>query len=669
MPHSPGRKLLLVGWDAADWQVIHPLLDAGLMPTLQRLVEGGVIGNLATLQPMLSPMLWTSIATGKRASAHGILGFVEPSPDGTGVRPVQCTSRTAKALWNILSQSGRRTHAIGWYASHPAEPIHGVCVSNQFAFAPADSTPETWPVPNGSIHPAGLVESLTALRVHPREIPANMLQMLIPRAAELDQSNPNVQRLLTMLAQRLAECITVHAAATAVMENEPWDFCAITYECIDQVGHDFMTFHPPRLPWVEEQAFEVFCGVMSGIYRFHDLMLERLLQLAGEDSHVMIVSDHGFLNDHRRPPGKVEPAQWHRSQGVFCLYGPGIKADETIHGATLLDIAPTVLTLFGLPVGADMEGKILVNAFEQPPEIQRIESWETVPGDAGLHPASVASDPALAATAMQHLAELGYLEAIPLDAQAAMAMAHAEQQFNLAALYLEAKRPSEAVSILEGLVERHPTTTRYLEWLIQAYFTAQNFEGAQRSLDALVKIDPVHPKIDFIRGLLAWADGKMELSLAAFHRAAGREPNDAWLQCRIGLVFLRQRRWAEAEAVFQRALAIDPDSAEAHYGLSVAIPRQDRPEEGIDHALRAVGLRHDYPEAHFQLGAVLSRLGWFDRAAQAFEISLALRPGMVFAHRYLSRIYHRMGRTESARNHREIADQLIARNAPQPRVD
>ena len=70
-------RVLLIGWDAADWQMIHPLLDSGLMPSLQRLIEGGVMGNLSTLSPMLSPILWTSIATGKRAYAHGVRGFIE----------------------------------------------------------------------------------------------------------------------------------------------------------------------------------------------------------------------------------------------------------------------------------------------------------------------------------------------------------------------------------------------------------------------------------------------------------------------------------------------------------------------------------------------------------------------------------------------------------------
>ena len=63
-------KVLLVGWDAADWKVIMPLIDAGKMPNLAGLIDKGICGNIATLQPVLSPMLWTSIATGKRAYKH-----------------------------------------------------------------------------------------------------------------------------------------------------------------------------------------------------------------------------------------------------------------------------------------------------------------------------------------------------------------------------------------------------------------------------------------------------------------------------------------------------------------------------------------------------------------------------------------------------------------------
>jgi predicted AlkP superfamily phosphohydrolase/phosphomutase len=67
-PSSSPRKVLLIGWDAADWKVIHPLLDSGKMPNLDRFLEQGVMGNIATLQPALSPTLWTSIATVDRVS-------------------------------------------------------------------------------------------------------------------------------------------------------------------------------------------------------------------------------------------------------------------------------------------------------------------------------------------------------------------------------------------------------------------------------------------------------------------------------------------------------------------------------------------------------------------------------------------------------------------------
>ena len=160
------RKVLLVGWDAADWKVIHPLMDAGKMPNVQRLVENGASGQIATLHPPLSPMLWTSIATGKRPFKHGIHGFSEPTPDGRGVQPVTNLSRKSKALWNILNQNDLRSVVIGWWPSHPAEPIDGVMVSDHYhrASGPLD---KGWPLPANAVHPPELAETLAGLRMHP----------------------------------------------------------------------------------------------------------------------------------------------------------------------------------------------------------------------------------------------------------------------------------------------------------------------------------------------------------------------------------------------------------------------------------------------------------------------------------------------------------------------
>ena len=148
------RKVLLIGWDAADWEHITPLLEEGLMPTLDALINRGVMGNLATLQPILSPMLWNSVATGKFADKHGIHGFIEPDPVNGGARPYSSASRKCKALWNILSQSGLRSNVVGWWASHPAEPIKGTVVTNAFGGVRFD--PEKgWTIPRGADSSAG----------------------------------------------------------------------------------------------------------------------------------------------------------------------------------------------------------------------------------------------------------------------------------------------------------------------------------------------------------------------------------------------------------------------------------------------------------------------------------------------------------------------------------
>jgi predicted AlkP superfamily phosphohydrolase/phosphomutase len=151
--NTPSRRVLLIGWDAADWKAITPLLDGGKMPNLAKLIEGGIMGNLSTIQPVLSPMLWTSIATGKRAYKHGIHGFSEPDPVSGKIRPVTNLSRKTKAVWNILNQNSLNTVTIGWWPSNPAEELsRGVMVSNDYQRSTGPN-PKKWPMKDGTVHP------------------------------------------------------------------------------------------------------------------------------------------------------------------------------------------------------------------------------------------------------------------------------------------------------------------------------------------------------------------------------------------------------------------------------------------------------------------------------------------------------------------------------------
>src|ERR1041384_5542500 len=158
---KPGRlasRVLLIGWDGADWKLINPLLEAGQMPHLARLIERGAMGNIASLTPMLSPILWTSIATGKHADKHQILGFAEPDGARGRIRPVTSTSRRCKAIWNIASERGLRAGVVNWFASPPAESINGFVVTDRFPHA-VGRPDQPWPQPPDSIHPAELLEA------------------------------------------------------------------------------------------------------------------------------------------------------------------------------------------------------------------------------------------------------------------------------------------------------------------------------------------------------------------------------------------------------------------------------------------------------------------------------------------------------------------------------
>jgi predicted AlkP superfamily phosphohydrolase/phosphomutase len=314
--------VLLIGWDAADWKAIDPLMDAGMMPNLERLVNQGVRGRLATLDPPLSPMLWTSIATGKRPYKHGILGFTEVAPDGKTIRPVTNVHRKVKAIWNILTQEKKRVNLIGWWPSHPAEPINGIMVSNFYQRAHRPIT-EPWVMREGTVHPAEKSLLFGDLRIHPAELTGAHIAPFVPDLAKIDQEK---EQALTVIARILADCSTVHAAATYMMEHEPWDFMAVYYDAIDHFKHAFMKFHPPRQDHVPEREFELYKGVVTAAYRYHDLMLGRLLELAGDDTTVMLISDHGFHPDHLRPRSlpkePAAPAYEHSPFGIFCCVGP-----------------------------------------------------------------------------------------------------------------------------------------------------------------------------------------------------------------------------------------------------------------------------------------------------------------------------------------------------------
>jgi predicted AlkP superfamily phosphohydrolase/phosphomutase/tetratricopeptide (TPR) repeat protein len=652
---SQQRKVLLIGWDAADWEHITPLLEEGLMPTLDAFINRGVMGNLATLQPILSPMLWNSVATGKLADKHGIHGFIEPDPVNGGARPYTSTSRKCKALWNILTQSRLRSNVIGWWASHPAEPINGTVVTNAFGGVKFDPD-KGWSIPKGAIHPKERGPELARFKVFPNELTEAHILPFIPDAAKIDQKK---DKRLSSFAKILSDNASIHGLATALMESEPWDFTAVYYDGIDHFSHAFMPYHPPKLEWIKEEDFAMYKDVVKGAYRFHDMMLERLLDLAGPATTVILCSDHGFESGSQRPRGTPRepagPAAWHRQYGIFVMAGSGIKRDERIYGASLIDIAPTVLTLFDLPIGEDMDGRPLLEAFEKAPKVKTIPTWEQVEGESGMHTGQQQLDPAQANELMQQFAALGYIEDPGADKEKAAESAEIESKYNVAGTYLWKGQAETARALLEEIVRRRPWEDRFLHQLASCYFQAGYLAQTERLLCAIA--DGEEP--DTASGKLLWARVKLARgdlggALRALLEAEGAAPQIASIYLQLGDAYLRLSQLQNAKAAYEKALAIDEDNARAFLGLSTTYRRLGDNQQTADCALRAVSLLHRLPMAHFNLGVALARSGDNERARLAFETALRFQPQMVNAHRYLAIIYRQQGSDpEKARFHRD----------------
>ena len=706
-------KVLLVGWDAADWKVIHPLIDAGKMPNVRRLVEQGAMGQMATLHPPLSPMLWTSIATGKRPFKHGVHGFSEPTPDGRGVQPVTNLSRKSKALWNIFSQNELRSIVIGWWPSHPAEPINGVMVSDRYHRAGSPLT-EGWPLGTHTVHPPELAQTLAGLRMHPDQLLPQMIEPFIPLAKEIDQDR---DRRLGVCMGTLAECMSIHSAAMWLLDNQPWDFFAVYFDSIDHFCHGFMKYHPPRQSWIPERDFELYHNVVTRAYQFHDEMLGTMLDKAGPDTTVILLSDHGFHPDHLRPASIPDipagPAIEHRDLGILVMHGPGIRKGERLHGPSLLDVAPTVLTIYGLPAGEDMDGKVLAQAFAERPPAAFIPSWDDVAGADGRHPPHTRLDPVAARAALEQMIALGYIERPDENREIAVEKTIRELRYNLGEAFQDGARHREAYEIFSALYRADPDEQRFA---VRLFVSCQAlgmhaemrrivddldgrrralFEEARTKVDARLEGRPSEslshdesesrlsaderrelarwrnlarfqpPVIDYLRAQVLAAEKRYPEALAALERVTEGHLVRPAVFLQTADLYLRLGRAHDALQVYEKALAIDPDNAQAHMGVCQIALRRRKYSVAAQAALEALERMHGYPLAHFLLGRALAGMRKYAPAAEAFRAAIACNPNFPEAHVRLAALLEKhLGDADAARDHRRLAREMRRGRAP-----
>lgn len=647
------QKLLLVGWDSADWKIIHPLLDSGELPGLARLVESGTSGNLTTLEPQLSPMLWTSIATGKMAYHHGVPGFTEVDPGTGAVVPVSAATRKCRTLWEILASRGLRSHVVSWFATHGEEDHAGCVVSNMFCHVantqPGQDPAEWAPPPPGTYWPADLAATMNDLRVSPHDIdPDDLIRLFVPAAHTVDQAK---DKRLWGLAEKLAEACSAHNAATHLLETEPdWDFMAVYYRTVDEISHFFMPYHPPRMEGIPEADFELYKQVVTGIYKLHDLFLCRLMQLAGPETAIVLASDHGFHSDHLRP--KFTPrvpagiTVWHRPQGVFIASGPGFKRDELVYGARLLDVAPTILHWFGLPVGADMEGRVLEEIFDGPKRpVETVPTWET--GDDSQRKRK-SLGPGADKALLEQFVALGYIDEIPDDPGQAAAETNRENDWNIARACMYGQRYEQALPLLENCFHAAPFRTDYAQVLATCQMQLGLLDEADATVAKAAETFGRTEQADLVRASIAIQKEDFHAALEALERVREKSPGEVQLQLMLAQSYLALRRFSDAETAARAVLTADPHNAQAFLVLARGFLHADRAEEAADAAAECIGLQFGNPQGHFLLGAALASQEQFEAAVRPLENCLHLAPTFLRAQRLLARVYRRLGQPERA---------------------
>jgi predicted AlkP superfamily phosphohydrolase/phosphomutase len=360
-PLSP--RIVILGLDGASWNFIRPLLKEGKLPHFQSLMDEGSSGLLQTIAPTKSSIIWTSIATGNSMAKHGIVDWTYVQKNNVVV-PYRQSERRAKAFWNILSDRGKTVGVINWFITFPPEEVKGFMVSEEFRnFHHKDFT-------NVKLtYPELLLKTLEFAR--PKNFQKIIGEENIP---DYKKANPTGQ-LTFHFPNYIFQNKMIEEASFYLFKSFPVEVFATYFQLIDVVSHFASSYLDPELlakgkeeekmygkptPETLELIETAYSKVLEPIYAYSDRIIGKLLDMASPEATFILLSDHGFgfegggfgHYDMREIP-----------HGIILIKGPNIRKGYEIQNAHIYDVLPTLLYLVGMPVGRDMDGKVLTGAF------------------------------------------------------------------------------------------------------------------------------------------------------------------------------------------------------------------------------------------------------------------------------------------------------------------
>ncbi|MEO8602714.1 MAG: alkaline phosphatase family protein [bacterium] len=569
---APGRVIIL-GLDGLDPDAVELLAAEGKLPNLTRLRAQGAYGRLLSSRPLLSPIIWTTIATGKTPDQHRIGHFVALNATTGEQLPVTSQMRQVKALWNIVSDAGKSVAVIGWWATWPAEPVQGAIVSDHtcyhFLF---DEGLRGGGERAASVYPPVLAPRVAALVKRPGDLRLEDVAPFVhvdaaALARPFDFADP-----LGHFKWALATAESYRAIAADLWRSERPALLMAYIEATDSTAHLFgHLFRAQGLAGELAEQQRMYGDAVEAMYVYADHIVGQMMDLMDEHTTLVVLSDHGFAlgalpddpsmtRDMRRVSERS-----HRDEGVLYLFGRNVRAGVTLERPTLLDIAPTVLALTGVPPPRDMTGRVLTDGLQLADPPRQIATYE----DAGAGHAAAAVDASADPAILERLRSLGYLDA-----------ESPKGDRNLAAVLFEQGRYDEAARAFAALIEAHPDDGALRASRAGALGASARYDEALAELDRAVALSPLNPEGYHNRAVIHERQGQLDAALADYAEALRYNPQYA--PAREALARLGHDRAAPTprDATVQRAVALaDEASGLARRGdYTAAMQRLDEAE-------------------------------------------------------------------------------------------
>ncbi|HPR64625.1 MAG TPA: alkaline phosphatase family protein [Thermoanaerobaculia bacterium] len=708
--HPTGTKILLIGLDGLDWVLLDRLAAEGKLPTFSSFKQGSAWCDLRSFEPVLSPLIWTSIASSRYPEDHGILDFVTKDPNtGTDV-PITSSFRKTQTFWTILSALGLRVNVVGWWATFPAEKINGIMVSERLFYQLFGM--EGGRDVEGNVYPGNLEGHYADMVRKAEDVDYDTVHRFIDisreefdRAWEVGlKSEDRYSNRINHLRHILATTRSTFEIFSDVLKRGPWDLSAVYLEGTDTIGHRFGHYLDPKLSWTKTEDHLKFHRAMEEYYIYVDELVGRMLKELPDDTTVIITADHGFYTGKARP--SIPPddfalgaPRWHRMTGVFMIKGPGIRK-EYFTDADIYDILPSIFTLLGFPCSDEFVGKPMSQIFtESIPAAAMIPTYETLPAPWKEHQGPVVPDE----DRIKELAALGYLspgqrmqggEGSPEKPAEAESFT---QLYNQAAAALERGDREVARSSYKKSVELNPGFGL-------GYFGLARMEAQDgRHLEAyhllkkafeVGKLLPDEALYHLVEeGALT---GNLQDSFDFLLSLEAKYGREAGLYSALGMALLKGHREEDAADLFRQALAINPtepvaveeliayhkrrgETDQVQRLLATILKRSEGSLESLE-KISAVALRQGEPgtaeiaarkvlqsdpgngEARANLAAALAMLGRYEESLEYFARALPVRPRDAMLRFNYGAALASLGRNREAIQQIESAEQMGLKN-------